>query len=112
MANLASVWGTPIKVRAIDFLLTERVNLRLREPGKTYHTSDIAGGTNLFNSSEVGSTRYVPHVISFTRLACFSRVRSKAGSYTEVKDGRYTYLTSRKPFVAETSKAGELLKFE
>ena len=31
-----------------------------REPGRTYHASDIAGGTNLFNSSGTKSSQFHP----------------------------------------------------
>ena len=44
----------------------------MRETGKTYHMSDVAGGTDLqvmqVEPSQVSSTRNVTRVISFTRL--------------------------------------------
>ena len=40
---------------------------KTREPGKTYHMSDVAGGTDLqvtqVEPSQVSSTRYVTRVI-------------------------------------------------
>lgn len=47
---------------------------RMREPGKTYHESDVVGGTNLcqMNQNQVSSTHYVTHVVSLTRLPRFS----------------------------------------
>ena len=48
---------------------------KVRESGKTYHASDIANGADLFNSSQVSSTSYVTHAISFSRLPCISRTK-------------------------------------
>ena len=49
---------------------------KTREPGKTYHVSDIVGGTDLqvmqVEPSQVSSICYAIRVISFTRLPCFS----------------------------------------
>ena len=51
---------------------------KTREPGKTYHVSDVAGGTDLNWIKQVGSTRHVTRVIRFTWLPCFSRVTLKS----------------------------------
>ena len=34
--------------------------IKMREPGKTYLKSDVAGGTDLFNSSETKSSQFHP----------------------------------------------------
>ena len=52
-----------------------------RKPSKTYHTNNIAGGTDIFDQvepSHVSSTCYVIHVISFTRLPCLSHATLKS----------------------------------
>ena len=48
---------------------------------KTYHARDVVSGTNLtwFHlNCQVGSTHYVTHVISFTRLSHFSYATLKS----------------------------------
>ena len=48
----------------------------MRVPGETYHTSDVAGGTDLhvYNSSQVGSTRMLRH--SYTMYVKFYKAPS------------------------------------
>ena len=55
-----------------------RRKTRARTAGKSYHTSDVVGGTDLqVVPRQVGSTCYVIHMISFTRLPCLSRAMLK-----------------------------------
>ena len=52
---------------------------KTREPGKTYHASDVASGTDLLEPNQVDSICYVTCMISFTRFPRFIVQRWKAG---------------------------------
>ena len=49
----------------------QHCTLKTREPGKTYHMSDVAGGTDLFNSSGTKSSWFHPLRHSHKALSLF-----------------------------------------
>ena len=87
---------------------------KMREPDETYHASDIAGWTDLtwFHIKQVGSTCFITHVISFTRLPRFSRsmlrslvTRCHITTYTSFKLSK---IGSIKTLIAHQSLKGLL----
>ena len=62
---------------------------------KTYHASDVVGGTDLMEPSQVCSTHYITCVISFTRLphSSHATLKSWEGSGYEANKLHHHLLT-------------------